>query len=57
MAVLARCEREITLLLEHRTRPGADLVTGNLDAREAFWLPADDVTLAPETLVEEPQIY
>ena len=56
MAVLARYEREITLLLEHRTRPGADLVTGNLDAREAFWLPADDVTLAPEKLVEEPQI-
>ena len=56
MAVLARYEREITLLLEHRTRPGADLVTGNLDAREALLLPADDVTLAPEKLVDEPQI-
>ena len=56
MAVLAHYEREITLLLEHRTRPEADLVTDSIDAREAFWLPADDVTLAPEKLVEEPQI-
>lgn len=36
MAVLARYEREITLLLEHRTRPGADLVTGNLDGEGSF---------------------
>ena len=36
MAILARYEREIKLLREHRTRPGADLVTGNLDAREAL---------------------
>jgi hypothetical protein len=56
MAILARYEREITLLREHRTRPEADLVTDSIDAREAFWLPAEDVTLAPEKLVEEPQI-
>ena len=31
----ARCEREITLLREYRTRLIADVVTGKLDVREA----------------------
>ena len=51
---IERYEREITLLREYRTRLVADLVTGKLDVREAALLiPADDVALAPEDLVEE----
>jgi type I restriction enzyme S subunit len=34
-AVAARCEREISLLREYRTRLIADVVTGKLDVREA----------------------
>jgi hypothetical protein len=54
MADLVRYEREITLQREHGTRPAADLVTGNLDARKAAFLrPAEGVTQAPDNLVEE----
>src|SRR5205823_2205446 len=34
-SVLSRLEREIALLREYRTRLVADVVTGNLDVREA----------------------
>jgi len=33
--VIARTEREISLMQEYRTRLTADLVTGKLDVREA----------------------
>jgi type I restriction enzyme S subunit len=42
--VLARIEREITLLREYRTRLVADVVTGQLDVREAAArLPAEEL--------------
>jgi type I restriction enzyme S subunit len=47
-------EREVILLREYRTRLVADVVTGKLDVREAaLSLPEEDVTLAPDDVVDE----
>ena len=47
---IARKEREIALMHEHRTRLTADLVTGKLDVREA---PAEPTA---EEALEEPEL-
>jgi type I restriction enzyme S subunit len=63
-ATISRFEREIDLLIEYRTRLIADVVTGQLDVREAATLVPDDVPLSdlaeapddiddPETADEE----
>ena len=52
---LARTEREIGLLREHRTRLVADVVTGKLDVRAAAAkLPAEDIE--PETAPEPEEL-
>ena len=40
-AAMARAQREIELLSEYRTRLIADVVTGQVDVREAARLPDD----------------
>jgi type I restriction enzyme S subunit len=53
-SVIARYEREITLLREYRTRLVADVVTGKLDVREAaLSLPEEDIVQAPQDVVDE----
>jgi type I restriction enzyme S subunit len=58
-AAISRFEREITLLREYRTRLIADVVTGQLDVREAAARLPDDVPLdAPEAdpdLIDDPE--
>ena len=50
---IARTEREIALMQEYRTRLTADLVTGNLDVREAAAKRPDLPTDTPDEPLEE----
>jgi type I restriction enzyme S subunit len=50
---IARTEQEISLMQEYRTRLGADVVTGKLDAREAAAKLPETRTDSIETLDEE----
>lgn len=53
-SALARTEREISLMLEYRTRLTADIVTGKLDVREAAArLPAVPTDPVAEPVVDE----
>jgi type I restriction enzyme S subunit len=53
-ATLGQVEREIFLIHEYRTRLVADVVTGQLDVREAAArLPADEPEAAGEELASE----
>jgi type I restriction enzyme, S subunit len=54
ISAIDRYEREITLLLEYRTRLVSDVVTGKLDVREAAQsIPEEDVFLASDGVEDE----
>jgi type I restriction enzyme S subunit len=56
-ALIERVRREITLLVEYRTRLTSDVVTGQLDVREAaLTLPALEPDAAPSALDDDPDL-